>query len=410
VRDRPGRRDAIDVARVLALLVVVAGHLALAVVDRVDGELRGTNLLRLRPGWAWAAALAPMPVFFAAAGWANATATLASATARARTLAGLGAVVVTGWSVAVVATTLVAGDAGIVADGARIATQPLWFLAAYVPFAASGAWLARQAARHPVRSVGACLGALAALDVARFAGDAPDWVGWPAFFVAWVVPWLVGAWWRDRWAAGWRGEARVGLALLAAGALGAAALVAWAGYAAPLIDAVPGQRSNSTPPTLYTAVVALAQAGALLAGARGFDAAGRRWRALWDRAGEAAVGVYVWHLTALALCLAGVAAGLPAPERLSGLWWATRPAWWALVLGVTAGFVAATAAVRARLHPRDERGGGVAGVVVTAGAAALVGLEGPRTAALAVACSALFVAGWWLLGYASTSRPRLKSS
>ena len=38
-----------------------------------------------------------------------------------------------------------------------------------------------------------------------------------------------------------------------------------------------------------------------------------------------------------------------------------------------------------------------AGVVVATGGAALVGLEGPRTAGLAAACATAFVGGWWLL-------------
>jgi hypothetical protein len=49
------RRPAIDVARILALVVVVAGHLMLAVVDRPNGELRAANLLELYPGWEWLA-------------------------------------------------------------------------------------------------------------------------------------------------------------------------------------------------------------------------------------------------------------------------------------------------------------------------------------------------------------------
>jgi len=71
------------VARVGALVLVVLGHLTLAVIDRgPDGAIRGSNLLSLHPGWVWLAMLAPMPVFFAAAGWANATADAASAAGR----------------------------------------------------------------------------------------------------------------------------------------------------------------------------------------------------------------------------------------------------------------------------------------------------------------------------------------
>jgi hypothetical protein len=39
----------------------------------------------------------------------------------------------------------------------------------------------------------------------------------------------------------------------------------------------------------------------------------------------------------------------------------------------------------------------VLGVVVATAGAALVGLRGPRTPALGVACASLLVAGWWLL-------------
>jgi len=397
------RRDAIDVARILALLVVVIGHLTLAVIDRHDGSVRGANLLALHPGWAWVAAAAPMPVFFAAAGWANAEATPPSAARRLRSLVGAAAGVVVAWSAAVIVAGAVAGEAGVVEDGARIATQPVWFLAAYVPFVAGGRTMARAAARAPLLVVGGCLVALAALDLARFGLGAPDWIGWPGFFLAWAVPWLAGGWWRDRSSRGFH-EQRVGAALAALATVAAVGLVHTAGYAPALIDAVDGARSNTTPPTLYTAVVGLAQVGILLIGAGVLDATGRRWRRLWDRAGEAAVGVYLWHLSALALCGGVVALGLPVPERLTTAWWLSRPIWWAAVVVVAVGFVATTAAVRSFLARRSRpttaprTAGALAGVVLAAAGAGLVGLRGPRTAPLALACSALLVAAWIALG------------
>lgn len=396
--DRVVRRDAVDVARVLALLVVVLGHLLLAVIDRHDGRLRGANLLALHPGWAFLAAAAPMPVFFAAAGWANATSSWASSAPRLRRLVGLGAVVVCAWSAAVVVTVVVAGHPGVVGDGARIATQPLWFLAAYVPLAATGRPLARLAARHLLLAVGGSLLLLALLDAARFGLQTPGWIGWPGFYLAWGVPWLVGAWWRSRFEAGGFRERRVGLTLLLAAGAACVVLVVVAGYAPALIDAVPGARSNTTPPTLYTALAALAQTGALLAGARLLDAVGRRWRGVWDRAGEAAVAVYASHLTALALCAAAIATGLPVPERLTTLWWLTRPLWWLAVLTVTAGLVLLTGPVR---RGRSRSGApllrGAPGVVAAAAGGAAVGLRGPRSVLLAGVCSGLLVAAWVLL-------------
>lgn len=384
----------------------------MAVIDRPDGEVRGANLLALHPGWAFVAALAPMPVFFAAAGWANATATLATSAGRVRSLVGLGAVVVGAWSGAVVVAVLTTGRAGVVADGARIATQPLWFVAAYVPFAVAGARLAGLAARHVVLAVGGSLALLALSDAARFGLGAPGWIGWPGFYLAWGVPWLVGGWWRCRHERGALLERRTGLGLALLSGLGCIALVSLAGYDPALIDAVPGARSNTTPPTLFTAVAALAQVGLLIAGAGVLDRAGRRWRRLWDRAGDAAIGVYVWHLTALALCGAVIAAGLAVPDRLTPAWWLTRPVWWAAVLTVTAGFVGATSVVRARLAGRGRRPSrhaptqAVLGVVAAAAGGAVVGLRGPRTIALALACSVLFAAAWWLLRFEARSPDR----
>lgn len=404
VRAAPERRDAIDVARVLALLVVVLGHLLMAVIDRRDGEIRGANLLALHPGWVFVAALAPMPVFFAAGGWANATATLTTSLGRLRTLVGLSAVVVCAWSAGVILAIVITGDAGVVGDGARVATQPLWFVAAYVPLAAAGGWLARLAAERIVGVVGVSLALLAALDLARFALDAPEWIGWPGFYLAWGTPWLLGGWWRARHLDNGLDERRVGWALALGGAAGCAALVVVAGYEPALIDAVPGARSNTTPPTLYTAVAAIAQVGIFMVAGQALDRAGRRWRRWWDRAGEAAIGIYAWHLTALTLCAAVIAAGFPVPERLTPTWWLTRPLWWAVVLTLTAGFVAATAAGRSRLRaarPTSESGRrtgrsgvNVAGVAAAATAAAVVGLRGPRSVELALVCSALFLLAW----------------
>jgi hypothetical protein len=341
-----------------------------------------------------------MPVFFAAAGWANASSTPLRAAPRLRTLVGLGAVVVLVWYVPAVVERLVTGERGVLGDGARIATQPLWFLAAYLPCAAFGARLG-VVARRPVVAVGSCLVLLAVLDVARFGFDAPQWIGWFGFLPAWGVPWLLGAWWRDQ-RFDRQGERRAGV-LLALSAVGVGGLLVWqGGYEPALIDAVAGRRSNTTPPTLFTAVAAVAQVGVLLVLAGALDRAGARRRAVVRAGNRVAVGVYVWHLTALALCGGVVALGLPVPERSTGWWWVTRPLWWAGVLAVTAALVAASARVRQLLVDRGsvrERSDVVvgAGVVLAAVGAALVGLRGPSSVATAAIALAALLSGWWLL-------------
>lgn len=394
-----------DVARVLALALVVSGHLILAVIDRPHGTVRGANMLVFHPGLAFLTAAAPMPVFFAAGGYANATAAVSDAAGRLRLLAALGSVVVVSWSIGVAVMELITGSPGIVGNGARLATQPLWFVAAYAPFSAAGRPLARLAARRPASSIGACLVGLAVLDTARFVLDAPQWIAWTGFVLAWVVPWLAGAWWRDRSERQVLDERRFGSVLAVCAIAAAVVLVHAFDYSAALIDAVPGARSNTTPPTLYTAVAGVAQVGVLLVAARALDRIGRRWRALWTRAGDAAVGVYVWHLTALSLCAAVIAAGFPAPLRFTALWWSTRPLWWAAVIGVALLFVVITDRVRRSLRrvastraPRRlTTPRAVLGVAVLSAAGAAVGVKGPRTLPLATAWSVLFVTAWWLL-------------
>lgn len=405
---QPTRRAAIDVARVGALVVVVAGHLLMAVVDRgPDGSVRGVNLFELEPAWRWITLCSPMPVFFAAGGWANASASPGAAARRLRPLVGLATVVAAVWYLPAVVELAARGERGVLGDGARLATQPIWFLAAYVPLAFGGGWLGRLS-RRPVRSLGACLAVLALNDLLRFIGGAPEAVGWIGFLPAWAVPWLLGSWWRRSVSA--RVDARrfeITRGALVAGicVLCGTMLVGSAGYAPTLIDVVPGDRSNTSPPTLFTAVAAAGQVGVLMLAAGVLDRIGNRHRVAVARAATVAVPVYLWHLTGLALCSGVVALGVPVPGRLTVAWWSTRPVWWAAVLAVTGVLVSVTARAQAAL--RRCRPGGApssadlptlwAGAALATVGAALVGLRGPASALLAVVTLALLGSGWrWL--------------
>jgi hypothetical protein len=378
----------------------------MAVVDRDEhGAVRGTNILLLHPHLAVLAAAAPMPVFFAAGGWANATASSRRAASRLRTLVGLAAAVVVCWSLAVVIASVVrGGEPGVLGKGARLATQPLWFLAAYVPFAYWARPIARAASARPVVVVGACLVSLTVIDVVHFGLDGPSWLAWPAFYLAWSVPWLVGGWWRSAASRPGFSERRVGVVLALGGGIAAGWVVWRAGYQASLIDYGSDGRSNTNPPTLYTALVGVAQVGVLMLLAHALDRLGARFRAFWRRAGSVAVAVYAWHLTALSLCVGLLAIpAMWAPHRLSASWWLFRPVWLTVVLAGCAALVAATGGVRATLaasatsphHASTTRL--TVGVLVAAAGGAVVGLYGPSNAARAVVCCALLGSGWLLL-------------
>jgi hypothetical protein len=177
----------------------------------------------------------------------------------------------------------------------------------------------------------------------------------------------------------------------------------FAGYDPALIDAVEGQRSNTTPPGLFTAVAALVQVGLLMMMASGLDGLAARRRRLFDQAGAVSVAVYVWHLTALALCAAVIAAGLWAPVRFSLGWWLTRPLWFAAVLGATALLVALAGRGRDRQHRETTPLGRPSttriaiGLASTTAGAGIVGLLGPRTLPSALLAASTFVTGWWCL-------------
>ena len=388
-------------ARSLALFVVVLGHLVLAVIDRdPSGSLRGDNLLALYPHLAWLTLIAPMPIFFAAGGWANATATARSSAARLRTLMGLGAVVVTIWSGASIIELLIVGQGSTLADGARIATQPLWFLTAYIPFAAYGKRIA-AVARHPIITIGTALVVLTAIDIARFGFDANEKWGWPSFFLAWGIPWIIGSWWRHASQSQSFNERRIGCALFISAAVTAILLVKTAHYYPALIDAVPNKRSNTTPPTLFTAVAAIGQTGLLMVIATSLDSIARRWHSIINSLGTVSIAVYMWHLSALALCAGIIALGAPAPTRLTNAWWLTRPLWFAFIIGITALLASATSFTRKKLQsPTSEPHATAhfhAGVALAILGAGIIGLYGPRTLPGATIAIAAFIGSWWCL-------------
>lgn len=402
------RRGAIDVARSASLILVVVAHLVMVVLDRdPDGALRGINLFELYPGLEWLTLLSPMPLFFVASGWANVGGSVASRLGRTRTLVTLATVLTVCWSVAALVERAASGDNGIVADGARIATQPMWFLTAWVPFTMAAPFMNR-CARRIVPVVCVCLGTLALIDIARFRFDAPRWIGYPGFFLAWSVPWIAGAWWRqrndrarrDEQGVGDRNrdELRIGAGVAAASILVAVPLVGLLGYHAALIDAVPGNRSNTTPPTLFTAVASLVQVGLFMMGARWLDSVAVRRARVIRSLNQVAPGLYVWHLTSLTLWGALLAAGLWAPGRLSWQWWLTRPLWFALVVVGALGFSLASRAALTRAFrgsdsaPARRPAGTMILVVATVSAVlafGLTGLYGPDTSGMAISISLL---------------------
>lgn len=399
------RRPAIDLLRGVSLMMVVAGHLSLAVIDKSGGDIRGDNLLALFPRWSWVTMIAPMPLFFLAGGYSNATSVFREACARLATFAALAATVVSAWAVPVVIAELSTGSSGVIGDGARLATQPLWFFAAYAPLAASTPWLWRSSNRVLATIIVGCALVVALCDMVRFTEVGPGWIGWIGFLPAYGSFWVAGMWWRRMSSHPRFRERRWGLFVAVICGVLATFLTAKCGYSWALIDAVPGRRSNTTPPTAFTVTAGFLQIGLVATFATVLDSIASAKERFFRQLRNVAVGVYIWHLSALTVVAAVFAAGVPLAVRFTTWWWLTRPLWYLVIGVVTFGLVRITERLVTRLGRGTPDGADagdgiparVAGVLVFATAAAHIGLKGPRSSAPAVILVLALATSWWLL-------------
>ncbi|WP_062437258.1 acyltransferase family protein [Herbidospora daliensis] len=310
------RDRGVDALRALAIAGVVCGHWLVTALVADSGTIRVTSPLKHLPELApvsWL--LQTMALFFLVGGMVAARSTTPLRFRLARLLRPLPALAGV-WAVVVVVLLACGADPGTVAALAKLVWAPLWFLPVYGALMAVTPLVARLHPGWPVAVV-------AAVDLARFAFDAPGWVGWLNVGAAWLVPYCVGLGRRRH--NGW--------VLLAGGAVATGVLVTAGGYPAAMVG-VPGAAvSNQSPPTLAAVTFGLAQAGAALLLLGPLRRLMRR-PALWGLVAAvnlSAMTVYVWHQTAL---ISVTALGLPFGP-LAGLhtgpddpgWVAARLAW-----------------------------------------------------------------------------------
>uniref|UniRef100_UPI00403FD71F acyltransferase family protein n=1 Tax=Streptomyces sp. f51 TaxID=1827742 RepID=UPI00403FD71F len=333
-RATPTHRDrAVDALRALAILGVVLGHWLVTALVADGGALRTASPLGYMP-WltpvSWA--FQTLAVFFLVGGHV-ATRSYTSARARGTTYgrwlrARMGrllrpvAAVLTFWTVATAGLLLSGADFRTVHTLVKLALSPLWFLVVFAGLTAATPLLTRLNPLWP-------LAVVLHVDVVRFGFGGPAWLGWVNVAAGWLVPYTLGAAWT-------RGELerrRAGWVLFGGGAVGTAALVAWAGYPASMVG-VPGAAvSNLDPPTLAAVTFGLAQCGLALL-LREPLRRGMRRPVLWAGiafANLSAMTIFLWHQTSLmAVTALGLLAGrLPGlhtvPDSL--VWVAARAAW-----------------------------------------------------------------------------------
>ncbi|GAA5070207.1 hypothetical protein HNP84_001699 [Thermocatellispora tengchongensis] len=330
-----GRDRGVDALRALAMLGVVLGHwLVTAWQVRPGGEVALAGPLAYMPALApvsWV--LQTLAVFFFVGGFAAARSARAASGAWKWARRRVPRLLVPAWPVvalwAGVAAALPAYGVpyGSVRALALPALAPLWFLAVFAGLALATPALLRV--RRPATL--ACLAAAAvfAVDAARFGLGAPAWIGWVNVAAGWLVPYALGVAWAG---GGLRGRGTAA-AMLVGGAAATAVLVAGFGYPAAMVGVTGAPVSNLSPPTAAAVCFGVAQIGVALLLHGPLDRLMRRPRA-WAAvalANLAAMPVFLWHLTALALAAAACLPLAPVPGLLappSGPEWvAARLAW-----------------------------------------------------------------------------------
>ena len=328
----------VDLVRAFSLVVVVFGHSFMAQVAFVDEGVELGNTLAqnrwLQPA-TWV--LQVMPLFFAAGAWANAL-SYRKATAYPQWLNGRvrrlvrPVIAYTGfWIIA--SPLLLAWNYDVALALLRISTQLLWFLGAYLLVTAMTPVLMRLSIRPVLACAGWLLGALL-VDVIRLAGG-PSAVGLANFVVVWALAGQAGLW---AFSAKHRPSVAAALSLAAAGIGANALLVGLGPWPLSLVGLSTDEISNMAPPSVVLAIHCIVLASlVVVAYSRLTGVSQREW--VWRPTtivNAAAMTIYLWHLAAMILALAVLAAlgqDLPGFSDSSWLW--PRLAFWLLFGTIT---------------------------------------------------------------------------
>ncbi len=345
----PERNRYVDFLRALSIFAVVVGHWLIAAPYLTGEGLQGVNMLARSPWTQWLTwVFQVMPVFFAVGGYSNTVSWWAARakgqtyglwlTARLRRLAIPVAALVGVWGLLGMALTAFGVDPSLVKIGSQAALVPVWFLAVYMLITLLGPLMVMAWERWGWASFAALAAAAAAIDLAGSAGA--DLAGWLNFLFVWSAIHQLGVAWARGSMAG--SHARR-LAVIAAAVV--VGLVTFGPYPIAMVGVPGAEASNNSPPTIAMIAFGTMQVGGLLAletRAKRMLAKPVAWTATILVNGMI-MSLYLWHLTVLAVMVGiSLLAGGPGLgiEPATGLWWATRPLWIALLAVVTFPLVA----------------------------------------------------------------------
>jgi hypothetical protein len=342
-RETPLDRDrVVDFVRSTSLVVVVLGHILMAVVLWNGSSPRVVNLLdeyRSLQIATWV--LQVMPLFFAAGAIANRKAWKSALGrgepwrvwmwGRIRRLMRPVVYYLAVWVPLVVVLEVTVPDAASRLAG--LSTQLLWFLGVYVLIVALTP-LERRLAHYGLASVALMLVGVAAIDYLRFhLFEAFDLLN---FVLVWMMAATLGLVVKD-----WDDGRRAWLLPVALGALVVnVALIQWGPYPLSMVGLPNDRISNVAPPTLALAmhsIVIISCLGALWAPLARMCTRVGVWHATCALGGVA-MSAYLWHLTALVIVTIGEHAfdlDRPAPHH-ANFWIGTAIHLAVLLLAVVA--------------------------------------------------------------------------
>ena len=348
----PTRDRYVDFLRAVAILAVVCGHWMIATIQRTPHGIAIGNVLSHQPGlrpltWVFQV----MGVFFVVGGFSTRRTIEAASqfdvgaflAGRAERLLRPTLVFVVAWLGAVVVLRSAGVDARLTHAIARIAAQPLWFLAVYLVVTLIAPAQLALHRRVPALLVVILPIATVTADVLRFDHVAPGFAVLNYLFV-FAFAQELGFHLSSGWDRVTRGVALIA-AVAAAGVL--LALVIFGPYPVSMVG-LPGARvSNMSPPTLCILLLTVMQTAVFTV----LRPAGQAWltgRRAWIGTVAANAGImtiFLWHLSAAAVVGAVVYAGdvLPAPGSRD--WWLLKIPWFVGCLGLLVGFVLAFVAV-----------------------------------------------------------------
>jgi hypothetical protein len=322
------RRPLPDLARVVAVLVVVVGHWLASSLRYADGRFRHDNVLADVTWTQWLTlGFQVMPVFFLVGGHVNATSWirwsarggdwatwLGRRAVRLLVPASLYVAVMT----AAVTTCVAAGiDGGELELAAWAVALHLWFLPVYLGLVAATPVMHAAHQRWGVRVPVALTAAVAAVNTAVL-GWHVEPLGWLNYALVWVAVYQLGFAWQD-------GTLARFAAVLAVG--GAAAVVLLTGpgpFPVSMVGVAGAPISNTSPPSIALLAFAVTQSSLLIL-AEPRSSGGH----LVNRLTPYVMTMFLWHMVPVVLiALAAYPADLlPQPHAGSVLWWEWRVIW-----------------------------------------------------------------------------------